>query len=146
MILKRKTQQTLTSLSHTSIFYFEFHNGVRLHTKFQFKRDDFKFLIVKFPFIGSNIPPVSAYCLYIFKVIRFSRTCVQHRDVLDISRLLTFKRLRQGYVTPRLMLSLMKFYACRLVKNIRFTDRDGPLQVKLQSKQKNRLSAFSAWR
>jgi hypothetical protein len=52
-----------------------------LRTQLYDKRDDFNFPNVNFPFICSNIPAASAYGVYIFQLIRYSRTCGSYRDV-----------------------------------------------------------------
>ena len=41
----------------------------RFKTKLYYKRDDFNFPIVNFPFICSNIPAVPAYGVYISQLI-----------------------------------------------------------------------------
>ena len=43
---------------------------------------------------------------------RYSRACDQYSDFLERAQLLTQKLLKQGYVAPRLKLSLQIFY-CR---------------------------------
>ena len=63
--------------------HLEIDSEGRLRTKLYDKRDDFKFAIVNCPFTCSNIPTVSAYGLYIFTLIRYSRTCGSYQDVLD---------------------------------------------------------------
>jgi hypothetical protein len=49
--------------------YFDIHIEIdsdgRFKTKLYYKRDDFLFLIVNFPFICSNIPATPAYGVYI---------------------------------------------------------------------------------
>jgi len=51
--------------------------------------DDFTFLIVNFHFISSNIPASPAYGVYISQLVRYSKACAQHGDVLDKAQLLT---------------------------------------------------------
>ena len=48
--------------------------------------------------------------VYITQLIRYSRACPQYSDYLDRAQLLTQKLLKQGYVAPRLKLSLQKVY------------------------------------
>ena len=45
--------------------HLEIDNKGRLKTKLYDTRDDFSFPIVKFPFLGSNIPAAPAYGVYI---------------------------------------------------------------------------------
>jgi hypothetical protein len=47
---------------------------------------------MNFPFICSNIPAASAYGVYIYQVIRYSRDCGSYQDFLDRGLLLTRKR------------------------------------------------------
>jgi hypothetical protein len=55
----------------------------RFITKLLDKRDDFIFLIVKFPFICSNIPAAPAYAVYISpQSIRYSYACGTDHDFL----------------------------------------------------------------
>jgi hypothetical protein len=50
-----------------------------LRTEFYDNRYDFKFSILRFPFIGINIPIVPAYGVYISQLIRYSRV-VEKKD------------------------------------------------------------------
>ena len=56
-----------------------------------FKRDDFNFNIVNFPFLSSNIPQSPAYGVYVSQLIRYSRASSAYGDFLVRSRLLTRK-------------------------------------------------------
>jgi hypothetical protein len=47
----------------------------RLTTTPYFKRDDFDFAIVNFPFLCSNIPLSSVYGVSISQLIGYARTC-----------------------------------------------------------------------
>ena len=59
--------------------HLEIESEGRLRTRLYDDRDDFNFLIVKFPFIYSNIP---AYGIYISQLIRYSRACGSYQDFL----------------------------------------------------------------
>ena len=85
------------------------HEG-RLRTKLYDKRDDFKFPIVNFPFICSNIPAAPAYGVYISQMIRYSRTCGSYQDFLYKGLLLTRKLLNQGFLLGKWKSSLRKLY------------------------------------
>lgn len=104
----KDTTNTLRSASYLDLLL-EIDSG-KLQTRLYDKRDDFNFPIVNFPFIDSNIPAAPAYGVYISQLIRYSRSCDRYSDFLDRSLLLTAKLLKQGFVVPRLMLSLQKFY------------------------------------
>ena len=69
-----------------STLYLDLHLEIdsegRLRMKLYDKRDDFNIPIVNFPFICSNIPAASAYGVYIFQMIRYSRVCGFYKDVL----------------------------------------------------------------
>ena len=71
------------------------------------KRDNFKFPIVNFPFIGKNIPAIRRMA-YTSPSSSFSRACIQYSDFLDSAESLTQKLLRQGY--PCLKSALKNFY------------------------------------
>ena len=43
----------------------------------KFKRDDFDFDIVNFPFLDGDVPRRASYCVYISQLIRFARVCNQ---------------------------------------------------------------------
>jgi hypothetical protein len=82
----------------------------RRRTKLYYKRDDFKFLIVNFPFICSNIPAAPAYGVYISQLIQYSRACGSYQDFLDRGLLLTRKLLNQGFLLVKLKSLLRTFY------------------------------------
>ena len=44
------------------------------------KRDDFKFDIVNFPFLDSDVPRRPSYGVYISQLIRFARECIHVAD------------------------------------------------------------------
>jgi len=59
------------------------------------KRDDFKFSMVNFPFICSNIPAAPAYGVYSSDLIRYSKACGSYLDFLERGLLLTRKLMNQ---------------------------------------------------
>jgi len=89
----------------------------KLCTKLYDKRDDFTFSIVNFPFLCSNIPSSPAYGVYMSQLIRYARASNKYDDFLLRGRLLTKKLLTQGYVKPKLITVIKKFYGrhCDLV-------------------------------
>lgn len=103
-----------TTDSERSASYLDIHLEIdsqgRLTTKLYDKRDDFNFPIVNFPFLCSNIPSAPAYGVYVSQLIRYSIACDKYSNFQDRALRLTQKLLRQGYVVPRLLSSLKKFY------------------------------------
>ena len=105
----KDTTDSRRSASYLDLFL-EIDTQGRLCTKLYDKRDDFNFPIVNFPFLCSNIPSAPAYGVYVSQLIRYSRACGEYNDFLDRATRLTSKLLTQGYVAPRLLSSLKKFY------------------------------------
>jgi hypothetical protein len=60
------------------------------------------FAIMNFLFICSNIPTVPAYEVNLSQLIRYSRACGSHQDLLDRGMLLTMKLLNQGFLVVKL--------------------------------------------
>ena len=83
----------------------------RLTTNIYHKGDDFKFPIVNFPFICSNIPAAPAYGVYISQLIRYSRDSGSYQDFLDRALLLTSTLLpmvlfgKVGVITSKVLRS-----------------------------------------
>ena len=65
-------------------------NG-KLTTSLYNKRHDFDFAIVNFPFLCSKIPLSSAYGVYIYQMIRYTRACFAYEDFSKRGKLLTNK-------------------------------------------------------
>ena len=103
-----------TTDSGRSASYLDLHleidNQGRLCTKLYDKRDDFNFPIVNFPFLCGNIPSAPAYGVFVSQLIRYSRACGKYNDFLDRASRLSGRLPSQGYVAPRLLMSLKKFY------------------------------------
>ena len=59
---------------HLSIF-----NGF-VSPKIYYKRDDFDFDIVNFPFLDGDVPRRPSYGVYISQLIRFARVCSHVED------------------------------------------------------------------
>ena len=95
----KETTDTDRSASYLDL-HLEIDSERRSRTKFYDKRDDFKFPIVNFPFICSNIPAAPAY--YISQLIRYSRACGSYQHFLDRGLLLTRKLLNQGLLLVKL--------------------------------------------
>jgi hypothetical protein len=91
----KDTTDTDRSASYLDL-YLEIDNEERLRTKLYDKRDYFNFPVVNFPFICSNIPAAPTYEVYISQLIRYSRACGSHQDLLDRGLLLKRKLLNKG--------------------------------------------------
>ena len=57
--------------------------GRRFFTSVFDKRDAFKFYIVNYPFLDSNIPTKPAYGVYISQLVRIGRICDKYADFKD---------------------------------------------------------------
>ena len=66
-------------------------------TKIVDKRDDFGFDIVTFPFLDGDVPRPTFYGVYIYQLIRFAQVSNHVDDFYTRNKVLTAKRLRQGY-------------------------------------------------
>ena len=91
----------------------------QLRTSLYDKRDDFNFHITKFPFLGSNIPSLPAYGVFMSQLLRYARACSSYECFILRAVRLISKLLGQGYVMERLKSSLRKFYGRygNLIKN-----------------------------
>ena len=105
-----------TTYTDRSAPYLDLHLKIdsegRLRTKIYYKRDDFNFSVVNFPFICGNIPAAPAYGVYISQMIRYSRACAScgsYQDFLDRGLLLTRKLLNHGFLLLKLKSSLRRF-------------------------------------
>ena len=61
------------------------------------KRDDFKFEIVNFPFLGGDVPRSPSYSVYISQLISFARVCSNVDDFNNRNLFLTAKLSKQAY-------------------------------------------------
>ena len=81
-----------------------------LSTRIYDTRDDFKFEIINFPHMDSNIPSSPAYGVYISQLIRYARGCSKYSEFAKRHQILTKRLLNQGFVRSRLENSFKKFY------------------------------------
>ena len=88
----------------------QFRKLINRYKKIGYKRDDFNFPIVNFPFLSSNIPSAPAYGVYVSQLIRYARTCSNYQDFMERGKVLTQKLLSQGYQKTKLVATLKKFY------------------------------------
>ena len=79
-------------------------------TKIYYKRDDFDFDIVNFPFLDGDVPRSASYGVYISQLIRYARVSSHVDDFNTRNKVLTAKLLRQGYRYHKLRKAFSKFY------------------------------------
>ena len=105
----KDTTESSCSASYLDLLL-EYDTEEKLQLKLYDKRDDFNFPIVNFPFLCSNIPSSPAYGVYVSQLIRYARASNQYGSFLSRGVLLTNKLLTQGYLKPRLIKVIKKFY------------------------------------
>ena len=67
-----------------------------MKTNIHYKRDDFDFDIVHFPFLDGDNPCSASYGAYISQLIRFARMSSHVDDFNTRNKVLTAKLVRQG--------------------------------------------------
>ena len=70
-------------------------NGI-VSSKIYYKRHNFYFKIVYFPFLGGDVPRSPSYGVYISHLIPFSRVCSNVDDFNNRNKFLTSKLFKQG--------------------------------------------------
>ena len=85
------------------------HNDI-VSTKLYYKRDDFNFVIVYFPFLDGDVPRRPSYGVYISQLIRFARASSHVTEFNNRNKFLTAKLLKQGYRYHKLHKAFSKFY------------------------------------
>ena len=76
--------------------------NVIVSSKICYKRDDFNFEIVNFPFLDGDVPRSPSYGVYISQLIRFARVCSNVDDFNNRNLFLTAKLFKQGYRYPKI--------------------------------------------
>ena len=74
-----------------------------------YKRDAFKFHIVGFPFLDSNIPTKPVDGVYISQLVRIGRICGQYEDFKNKNLILTTRLLKQSYKYDQLCSYFKRF-------------------------------------
>ena len=69
-------------------------NGI-VSSRIYYKRDDFNFEIVNFPFLDGDVPRSPSYGVYIPQLIRFARVCSNVEDFNNRNLFLTAKLLNK---------------------------------------------------
>ena len=85
-------------------------------SKFYDTWDDLNFEIVKFPFLGGDVPRFTSSGVYISELF-FGRVCLNGHDFNNRNNFLTSKLLKQGYRYHKLRKDFSKFYFQTLFKN-----------------------------
>ena len=73
------------------------------------KRETFKFKIVNFPHMDSNIPSTPAYGVFVSQLIRYMRVCGNYQQFVYRSTLITTRLQRQGFDYLMLCRTFKKF-------------------------------------
>ena len=76
-----------------------------------YKRNDFNFDIVNFPFLDGDVPHFTSYGIYISQLIRFARVSSHVADFNASNKRLTAKLLQQDYRYHKLRKTFSKFIA-----------------------------------
>ena len=88
-------------VSDTEASFFYLHlsisDGFLLRLFFFYKRGDFDFDIVNFPFLDGDVPRPTSYGVHISQLISFIRGSSHVDDFNTRNKVLTEKLLRQGY-------------------------------------------------
>ena len=115
------------TLSHLSI-----SNDI-VSTKIIDKRDDFDFEIVNFPCLDGGVPRSTSYGVFFSQLIRFARAFSHVADFNTRNKLLTLKRLKQGYWYHKHRKTFSKFYR-------QYYDLISKFQIRLKSLLRQKLS------
>ena len=91
----KKTTEATDRLSYLNMYIHI--EGRRFFTSVFDKRDAFKFYIVNYPFLDSNIPTNPAYGVYLSQLVRIGRICDKYADFIDRHLMFTRRLLKQGY-------------------------------------------------
>ena len=100
-------------MSDIDTLFLELHLSISdgfVKTKIYYKRDDFGFDIVNFPFLDGDVPRSTSFCVHISQLIRFARMTSHVDDFNTRNTVLTAKLLRQGYRYHKLRKAFSKFY------------------------------------
>ena len=74
------------------------------------KRDNFKFKIVNFPFLNSNIPTNPAYGVYMSQLVGIGRMCSDYSSFVQRHYMITSKLVNQGFWYCQLCRIFKRFY------------------------------------
>ena len=108
----RLTLPDAGAISTSAEFLLELHLSVAngfVSSKIYYKRDDFDFDIVNFPFLDGDVPRRASYGVYISQLIRSARFCNHVTDFNARNKCLTAKLLQQGYRYHELRKNFLNF-------------------------------------
>ena len=129
-IYPSELQLNKANISNTEAAFLDLHLSISnniVSAKIYDKRDDFDFEIVNFLFLDGDVPrSTPSYGVYISQLIRFPRASSYVADFNTRNKLLTQKRLKQGYRYHKLSKTFSKFYR-------RYYDLISKLKVGLKS-------------
>ena len=74
----------------------------KIQIKVYDKREDFKFEIINYPHIESNIPHRIAYGVFTSQLIRYANICTQKEDLIARVKILIDKLLKKKYTIENL--------------------------------------------
>ena len=112
-IYPSELQLNKANTSDTEAPFLDLHMSISngfVSSKIYYKRDDFDFDIVNFPFLDGDVPRRPSYGVYISQLIRFARVCSHVDDFNTRNKCLTAKLLKQGYRYHKLRRAFSKFY------------------------------------
>ena len=128
-IYPSELQLNKANTSDTEAAFLDLHLPISndiVSTKIYYKRDEFDFEIVNFPFLDIDVPRSTSYGVCISQPIRFARASCNVADFNIHNKLLTPKLLKQGYRYHKLRKTLSKFFR-------RYYDLISKFQVELKS-------------
>ena len=88
-------------------------------TKIYDKRDDFDFEIVNFSFLDGDVPRSTSDGVCISQLIRFARASSIVADFNTRNKLLTQKRLEQGYRYHNVVVVLLLYVPSQQLRSLR---------------------------
>ena len=80
----------------------------KIRIKLYDKREDYKFEIVNYPHLDSNIPEKIAYGVFTSQLIRYARICTHKENLIDRIKLLIDRLLKKKYTVERLKKTAIK--------------------------------------
>ena len=104
-----ETTESTSVASYLDLLFIR-DNSNNITTKLNDKHDTFGFHIVNFPFMSSNIPSTSLWCLCISAHSLKTNCCSNYSDFLLHHRALVTRLLSQGYKVNCLSNTFKKFY------------------------------------
>ena len=96
-IYTSELQLNKANMSDTEASFLDLHLSISVGFVLTKIYDDFDFDIVNFPFLDGDVPRSTSYGVYISQLIRFARVSSHVDDFNTRNKVLTAKRIRQGY-------------------------------------------------